>query len=562
MPTTDKTSRNQPCPCGSGLKFKNCCLPKQNAAPTRPDPTAAAQQIATHLRTIERMKAAGRLVDALPAMREIARLDPGKAAAHHDAGITCLRCGLYAEAIDHLQHAIHLRPSFTNALVALGAALERESRLQEAAAIFKRASSAIADPVSASAYRAKFLFLDGQTEQAEAELKRTVALAPEHANLHRLLGQVLSQRGDFPAARARFLEAMRLEPHEPHGFYDWANNGRAAEADRDLLTRIAGITERPDLDFGLRVGLHFGLGKSFDELGDVATAMRHYDAGNALQARTTKFDRSALVRHFDSLIRGFTRQAMEHAAASVARPPQPDDDLPLLVLGLPRSGTTLVEQVLSSHPAVAAGGELPFWNDLHTDWLRSGSRSINPSEIARAAADYRATLRRIDRTARRVVDKAPGNFQRIWLLRLCFPHARIVHCRRNPVDTCLSIYFTLFYGRHDYAYDRSDLVFYYRQYERLMAHWRSVLPPDRFIEIDYEDMVTDRVTTTRRLIDFCGLPWDDACLQPERNTRVVRTASAWQARQPVYRTSLERWRRYEPFLGELRTLLPHRADAA
>lgn len=508
------------------------------------------------------MKAAGRVADALPAMREIARLDPGNAAAHHDAGVTCLRYGLYDEAVEHLRRAVELRPSFAAALVALGAALERESRLDEAAAMFKRASSAITDPVSASAYLAKSLFLDGQTEQAEAELRKAVARAPERANPHRMLGQVLSQRGDFPAARAQFMEALRLEPNEPHGFYDWAISGRTAEADRNLVTRMAELSERTGLDFGLLVGLHFGLGKSFDDLGDIAAAMRHYDAGNRLQARTTKFDRPALVRHFDSLIRGFTRQGLEQAAAAVARPRQTDDDLPLLVLGMPRSGTTLVEQVLSSHPNVAAGGELPFWNGVYTAWLRSGSRSINPPEIAQAAASYRAALRHIDGTASRVIDKAPGNFQRIWLIRLCFPDARIIHCRRNPVDTCLSIYFTLFNGRHDYAYDRSDLVFYYRQYERLMAHWRSVLPADRFIEIDYEGMVADREATTRRLIEFSGLPWDDACLQPERNTRIVRTASAWQARQPVYRTSVERWRRYEPFLGELRALLPHRADAA
>src|SRR6185437_8062715 len=191
--------------------------------------------------------------------------------------------------------------------------------------------------VTASAYHAKSLFLDGQTEQAEAELKKAVAREPERANPHRMLGQVLSQRGDFAAARAQFMEALQLEPNEPHGFYDWAISGRAAEADRDLVTRMARVTERPELDFGLRVGLHFGLGKSFDDLGDIAVAMRHYDAGNGLQARTTKFDRPALVRHFDSLIRGFTSQGLAHAAAAVERPREADDDLPLLVLGLPRS---------------------------------------------------------------------------------------------------------------------------------------------------------------------------------------------------------------------------------
>ena len=142
------------------------------------------------------------------------------------------------------------------------------------------------------------------------------------------------------------------------------------------------------------------------------------------------------------------------------------------------------------------------------------------------------------------------------MLRLALPDARVIHCRRSPVDTCLSIFFANFSARQDYACDRGDLVFFYRQYERLMDHWRRVLPADRFTEVEYERLIADREAETRRLIAFCGLDWDDACLAPERNGRVVKTASLWQARQPVYETSVERWRRYEPWLGELRELLP------
>ena len=161
-----------------------------------------------------------------------------------------------------------------------------------------------------------------------------------------------------------------------------------------------------------------------------------------------------------------------------------------------------------------------------------------------------------------MTDKQPINFELLWLIRLAFPDARIVHCRRHPVDTCLSIYFTNFWAhQNDYACDRGDLVFYYRQYERLMDHWRRVLPPDRFTEVDYETLVADREAETRRLVAFIGLDWDDACLAPERKRRAVKTASVWQARQPVYKTSVERWRRYEPWLGELRELLPEPASA-
>lgn len=165
-------------------------------------------------------------------------------------------------------------------------------------------------------------------------------------------------------------------------------------------------------------------------------------------------------------------------------------------------------------------------------------------------------LRKIAPDSLRVTDKLPLNLMWIGLIHLVFPRARIIHCRRHPVDTCLSLYFTQFLQRTDFAHDRGDLVFRYREYERLMRHWRDTLPAERFLEVDYAAVVADPEASARRLIEFCGLDWDDACLRPEDNQRVVKTASMWQARQPVYRTSVERWRNYEPWLGELRSLLP------
>ena len=223
---------------------------------------------------------------------------------------------------------------------------------------------------------------------------------------------------------------------------------------------------------------------------------------------------------------------------------------------MPRTGSTITDQILSSHPAVASAGESAFWSTRRTDWGLAQNAVPDSGTLARAVEDYCALLRGVDPNARRVVDKALMNFEMLHLIRLTFPDARIIHCRRHPVDTCLSIYFTNFGDRHPYASHRADLVFRYQQYERLMAHWRSILPPDRFTEVDYEKLVTDREAETRRLVAFIGLEWDDACLAPEKNERVVRTASVWQARQPVYQTSVERWRRYEPWLGELRDLLP------
>ena len=551
---TLRVGRNDRCPCGSGRKFKHCCELKQ----ARPTPSTAApstaRTIAANVEAVKRLSAAGRWNDAIPLLIEIARLDPRSADAHHDLGVTCLRCGRAADAVLALQRAIELRPRFASALAALAEALDQVARERDAAAAFRRASEAAKEPVDRGIYLAKALMLEDCYEEAERELRRARSLAPTSAMPRYLLGQLAAQRGRFEQAREHLRSAMELAPDDPQAFADYAIITRMDDAARPLLMRMREAAERPELDEALRINLHFGLGKSFNDLGAWEAAFQHYAKGNQLKARSVRLDRRQVERHFDSLIAGFSADGLRRTAELVARPTHRDDELPVLVLGMPRSGTTLVEQVLSSHPTVAGGGELSFWKDTVDRWTIS-RRDIDATAIAEAADAYRTVLRRIGPDAARVVDKAPGNFQRIWLFRLVFPNGRIVHCRRHPVDTCLSIYFTHFKGRHDYAYDRGDLAFYYRQYERLMDHWRRVLPSDRFMDVDYERLVTDQEEVTRELIAFCGLQWSDACLAPEHNERAVKTASRWQARQPVYASSMQRWRRYEPWLGELRVLL-------
>jgi hypothetical protein len=226
-----------------------------------------------------------------------------------------------------------------------------------------------------------------------------------------------------------------------------------------------------------------------------------------------------------------------------------------MVLGMPRSGTTLVEQILSSHPDIGAGGELAFWRDHVSSFRMDRQRRVDPAWVKSTVRDSRELLSGLCPGAARVTDKMPQNFTFIALIHVVFPRARIIHCMRNPVDTCLSIYFQNFSRNLEFAYHRGDLVAFYRQYQRLMAHWRTVLPSDCFLEVQYEQLVADREPLTRKMIEFCGLEWEDACLHHERNTRPVRTASLWQARQPVYGTSVARWHNYRSWLGELEELL-------
>ena len=330
-----------------------------------------------------------------------------------------------------------------------------------------------------------------------------------------------------------------------------AANRKFTPNEGPLIARMAAALERPNLTPRDRQTLCFALGKAYDDVGNYEAAMRNFEAGNRLRARSGGVDRERLVRTVDQLI-----EATPPGYRARQSDPGMEDATPILIVGMPRSGSPLTEQILSSHPEVAAGGELEFWGLRYASGADVWSLASTAEATRRLAADYLARLRETSPGAMRVTDKALGNFMLLGVIHRVFPNATLVHCRRDPIDTALSIFTTQFDTNLDFAASRGDLVFYYRQYQRFMAHWREVLPPDRFVEVDYEALVADPEPHARRLVAACGLEWNDACFAPHLNTRAIKTASLWQARQPIYRTSVERWRHYEPWLGELRELAP------
>ncbi len=287
------------------------------------------------------------------------------------------------------------------------------------------------------------------------------------------------------------------------------------------------------------------MGKIRDDQADYRAAILNFDAANRLECESRRLDPMGLPVMVERAITRSREVTHSDAAASGSK-------LPVFIVGMPRSGTTLTEQILASHPKVMGGGEIDFW-------LRGSGKPGTPDQDA--VRDYLALLNRLSFGAARVIDKMPFNFLFLDRIHRLFPNAPIVHCRRSPVDTALSIYFARFTPSanfaqiSNFAYDRKDIVRAYRAYLRLMDHWRGALPPDRFLEIDYESLVSDPEAVARRLVAFCGLEWNKACLDFHRTSRPIGTASAWQARQPIYRGSVERWRNYEPWLGELRELL-------
>jgi hypothetical protein len=311
----------------------------------------------------------------------------------------------------------------------------------------------------------------------------------------------------------------------------------------------------PGLDAAQRLRIHLAIGKAADDLGDYALAMQHFDAADAVRRGSAPFDSAAFSIETDRLIARCTPELIARASELGSC-----DATPVLILGMPRSGTTLVEQIVSMHPEVGAGDELNFWNERGAAWHRSGATGnetpvVAKEFLAKAAADYLGMLRTVAPRAARVTYKMPFNFLWAGLIHLAFPRAAIIHCRRTAVDTALSIHQTHFHPGLAFPTGGDELVGYFRCYRRLTDHWRSVLPADRFLEVDYEELTRAPEPVIRWIIAACGLAWHDACLRPECNPRAVRTPSKWQTRQPIYRTSVARWRRYEPWLGPLRALV-------
>ena len=310
-------------------------------------------------------------------------------------------------------------------------------------------------------------------------------------------------------------------------------------------------------DAANRARMHFAAGMVFDRAGEHDQAFEHFAAGNGLV--DASFSPDAHDSEINTLIETFDAEFFARVAHLGSR-----SETPVFIVGMPRSGTSLVEQIIASHPQAFGAGELEAIT-LFTKQLPEmmGAEATYPacvSNLDGATIDalsqkYLGELRtRAGAEFQRVTDKMPANFLHLGLIAALFPNAKIIHCRRDPMDTCLSVYFLNFLGNHPYAYDQEKLGRYYRAYERLMEHWKTVLPIE-MMELQYEDLIADQRGMTSAMLSFCGLDWDDACLEFHRTPRSVSTSSFAQVRQPIYSASLARWKSYEDHLGPLKTAL-------
>ncbi|HEY0435171.1 MAG TPA: sulfotransferase [Phenylobacterium sp.] len=550
--------------------------------PNAPGPRVSPV-VAAHLARAGQLRKAGRMADALGPLLAAVKLEPRNAILHHDVGLTYLALGRPREAAAAFRQAIAILPFYANAhwrlavtleqlqateaaIVAYQKAVEYEPSLSdaefrlailldnagqkvEATRRFWHVESTARSPELKAVARARGLLGENRHPEAISALKDTIAKAPDDARALNLLGNALSETGDFPAAWTAYDQALRIQPRFVGSYYDMVRC-RKVTAEDGVVERMLEGRALPGLTDMAQIRVNLALGKAYDDLGQYEQAMAAFDAADAVHVRAVKFSLAEFEAQADRIIARFTPEAIARAREFGS-----GDRTPAFVVGMPRSGTTLTEQILSSHPEVTGAGELPFWPKRGEMFEAAGEAGLERAFTAQSADHYLKYIRAIAPDAPRVTDKMPFNFLWVGLIHVAFPQAAILHCRRSPIDTALSIHQIFFSPNFKFPTGGADLVGYYHVYERVMDHWRAVIPADRFVDVDYDTLTADPEPLARRMVAALGLPWNEACLHPEANDRVVQTPSKWQAKQPINRGAIDRWRRYAPWLGPLSELL-------
>ncbi len=507
-----------------------------------------------HVHLGNALQALGRLDAAIASYRQALELDPSHALALNNLGNTLRAQGDAAGALRCYQDAIRARPSYAAAYSNLAVAYREQGRWDAALECLEKALTLEPNLAGTHVNLGSLRRARGELDEAARCYERALALQPRDPETHYNLGNLLQEQGDFDAAARHYEQALRENPRHAKTHYNLALAHAYRSADQAPIARLEQLLEDPAFSRDERAHLHYALAKLCDDASRYDQAFRHYQAANELLR--VAFNREDYQASIDAIVSLFSPELIARLS-SLGTP----SDLPVLIVGMPRSGTTLVEQILASHPSIAGAGEREDLDRIARDLpSRLGApypaclRALEQATAHELARTYLDRLRSVSASAARVTDKMPTNYLHLGLLAILLPGARVIHCTRDPLDVCLSCYFQNFTHRLPYTYDLADLGFVYRQYERLMAHWRAVLPAT-VCEASYEELVRNQQAVSRALVAFCGLEWHDACLMFHRNKRPVQTASSWQVRQPIYTTSLARWKNYEKHLEPLRSAL-------
>jgi tetratricopeptide (TPR) repeat protein len=516
----------------------------------RPDSAMACNTLGAALSKV------GRREEAAESYRRAIEVAPEYAEAYNNLGNTLRELDRADDAAACYRRAIEIAPDYAGAYANLGALQARSRRFDAAVVSFRRALAI--DPEIAEAHNglAYGLAEARQPVEAIAHYERALRIKPDYAEAHNNLGIALRMLGRIEEGQRAIETAIRLAPNRVEFYVSLAaSSKRFVEGDPHLAAMEELARNVASLSGEHRMHLLFALGKALADVGRHEQAFAHLLAGNALKRQETPYDEAAALGIFDRIRSVFTPELMREKAG-LGHP----SAIPVFIIGMPRSGTTLVEQILASHSQVFGAGEISDFPEAAEQFVAPGETragfpegvcDISGARLCQLGAAYVERVSALAPAALRITDKLPANYCLAGLIHLALPNARIIHTCRDPVDTCFSCFSTLFGGHAPQTYDLGELGRYYRAYAALMEYWRGVLPPRVMLEVQYEEVVANVEHQARRILAHCGLDWDDACLAFHKNQRQVWTASVNQVRRPIYRSSVGRWRSYRKSLGPL-----------
>jgi len=500
--------------------------------------------------------------EALSEYRKVIRLEPGKAEAYSGIGLIQRELGDPKAAENDYKTALEINPELVSAIFGLATVYRDIGDFDRAIDCYNRVLAGDSDNVPALTQLGDCLVKNDRYEEAAVQIRKALELEPENAEACFNLGICLQALGQFKDAVSAHRRALTLKPDLAEAAYNLVLIDSSSLSDADLQ-QLASNTMVAELGDNTHINLHFALAKAYEDRGRFADAFNHLHHGNGIKSRSNPFDPVVYEAHIERIV-----TCLDHAFFESHRGYGTDSEVPVFIVGMPRSGSTLVEQIIASHPQAYGAGEL---NDMRILAKRLpeilDTSAEDPEYLLNMSVDtsvkiadaHLQKLHNLSAGMDRVCDKMLGNFLKLGLIYLMFPRARIIHCQRNPLDTGISCYFQNFARGLRFSFDLEHLGIAYRGYRRLMEHWQEVLPM-RILDVQYEEMITGQERESRRLIEFCGLDWNQNCLDFYRQQRGVKTASFWQVRQPIYRSSVGRWRRYEEQLKPLIETLGDLAD--
>jgi tetratricopeptide (TPR) repeat protein len=487
--------------------------------------------------------------EAIRIYEDLIKIDPRHAAGLNNLGAALSKMGRYDEAQERFHQAIKVEPNFADAHSNIGNALLGRGQYAGAEVFFRRALKLNPRFVNARINLGLTLAYTSRLREARGHFEKVLKFEPRNTEALYGLALVDKTEGNFEGADAMLTRVLKINPKIPRAVASQAGMRKMTSADTAWLENAESVAASgigPLEESELR----FAIGKYSDDLENYKQAFENYKRGNELLKPLAETYSQAAREHFvDDMIKAngpgsFARITVGSTSSK-----------PVFVVGMPRSGTSLVEQIISSHPLAMGAGELEFWSDAarqHEDSLRNGTLAVAIRE--KLAEAYLRVLDEKSSDALRIVDKAPINSDYLGLIYAALPNARIIYMKRDPIDTCLSCYFQKFVVSLNFTMDLADLTHYYKEHDRLMQHWRTVLPPGAILDVPYEDLVANQEFWTRKILEFIDLEWDERVMDFHKTKRPVVTNSFWQVRQKMYTNSVHRWRHYEKYIGPLLSL--------